>query len=667
MILVRGKAALVQKLATEPSGSVPDGLALWVRFIAASVCPRRPGQDKLKGQPDEYPRARSMSWVTVIWSASASACLTLALIHAFIWYRQRDAWANLLFTLTAVGSAALSGSELAMMRAGTPAALGSAIRWAHLPVWAIFVSLAWLVRLYFHAGRPWLAWTACAVRTLSLFGNFLAGENLNYRQITRLHHISFLGEPVAVAEGVANPLMLVGQLSLMLLAIFVADAALAVWRRGDRRQALVVGGSIVLFVLAGMVDAALVFSGIVRWPVTASPFYVGIIAAMAYELSRDTLRAAQLARELGESQQRMTQAAEAAKMGIWFRDLPRDEIRADAQWRGLFGFAKSEPLDLGRFLQRLHPDDRAGLRNVMTKAIDCGGGYETEYRVVLPDGQLRWIASRDGVESNRSGKPVCLRGISLDITRRKQAELEAQSHRNQVAHLLRVASLGELSSALAHELNQPLTAILSNAQAAQRFLAHNPCDLGEIRDILRDIVADNQRASEVIRRLRALLKKGEFQPRALDVNNLILDVLKLMNGDLTARAVSVVTEFGAGLPEIWGDRVQLQQVLINLMLNAGQAMSQSAGGVRTLTLRSSRADGNLVLICVNDTGGGFSPGDEDKIFQPYHTTRAAGLGLGLSLSRSIVMAHGGQLWAENHTGRGASFHFTLRESKREAI
>lgn len=247
--------------------------------------------------------------------------------------------------------------------------------------------------------------------------------------------------------------------------------------------------------------------------------------------------------------------------------------------------------------------------------------------------------------------------------RRARAEVEAQQHRNEVARLTRFATLGELSAALAHELNQPLAAILSNAQAAQRFLAQEKSDPAEIRDILQDIVADDQRASEVIRRLRTLLKKGEFQPQALAVNELLQEVLRLMHGDLTARAVAVVTDLADALPPVRGDRVQLQQVLINLVLNAGDAMAQTAAGARTLTLRSGRGAGGGIQISVSDTGSGLPPGGEEKIFEPYHTTKAEGLGLGLSLSRSILLAHGGRLWAENQPGGGAVFYFTLAEWK----
>ena len=257
-----------------------------------------------------------MSSVTVIWSMAASACLTLALIHGFIWFRNRAAWANLLFTVMAVGTAALAGCELAMMRAETPAAMATAMRAGHVATWVIFVPLVGFVRLYLYAGRSWLAWSACGLRTLALLLNFSTGQTLNYREITGLRHIPLFGESVSIAEGVPNPWMLVGQLSLLLLVIFVADAAVVVWQRGHRRLAFNVGGSIVLFVLSGILQAVLVFWGVVHWPITASFFFTGIVAAMSYELSREVLRAAQLARDLQESEQRMTLAAEAANLGI---------------------------------------------------------------------------------------------------------------------------------------------------------------------------------------------------------------------------------------------------------------------------------------------------------------------------------------------------------------
>ena len=505
--------------------------------------------------------------------------------------------------------------------------------------------------LYLRAGRLWLLVTVVGLRTAAVLLNFLTGPDLNYRAITGLRHIQFLGESVAVGRGVPNPWQLVGQVSIYALVIFVADAAITVWRRGDRRRAIVVGGSIVFFLTTSTAQATLIFWGYLQWPILASLLFLGIIAAMNYELGGEVLHAAQMARDLRASEQQITLAAEAASMGFWSRELTRDEIWGSDRWRALLGFAPAGRVRYEDFSRRVHPDDRDAMRATLAKAIDGDGRYQAEYRVLLPDGATRWLASQGRVEFGRDGRPERLQGVVLDITQRKQAELEAQEHRGEVAHLLRAASLGELSSALAHELNQPLAAILYNAQAAQLFLARGDFDLEEIRHILGDIVTDDQRASEVIRRLRALLTKGEFQPQVLDANELIQEVLKLMNHDLIARKVGVVTQFSPDLPSIRGDRVQLQQVLINLILNAGDAMSQLPRQVRILTLGSCRVTGAGVEISVADTGSGIPPGGEEKIFEPYHTTKPQGLGLGLSLSRSIVFAHGGRLWAENQRQR----------------
>ena len=243
-----------------------------------------------------------------------------------------------------------------------------------------------------------------------------------------------------------------------------------------------------------------------------------------------------------------------------------------------------------------------------------------------------------------------------------RAEAEAQQRRSEVAHLTRVGALGELSAALAHELNQPLAAILSNAQAALRFLAHEVHDPAEIREILGDIVADDRRASEVIRRLRVLLKKGDFLPEDLDANEVLREVLQLMQHELATRGITVQTRlFPTPLP-VRGDRVQLQQVVLNLLLNAADAMTQTPAGGRVLTVESSRTARGAIEIAVADTGCGIPAAAAEKIFAPYYTTKPEGLGLGLPLSRSILLAHGGRLWVEESPGPGATFRFTLPES-----
>ena len=252
--------------------------------------------------------------------------------------------------------------------------------------------------------------------------------------------------------------------------------------------------------------------------------------------------------------------------------------------------------------------------------------------------------------------PLLLLAVALE--ERSRAEREAHEQRLQLTHLSRVAMLGEMSGGLAHELNQPLTAILSNAQAAEHLIANKTIDNNELREILRDIIAANQRASEVIRRLRALFKRGETYLERLDANELVRETLSLAQGDLATRSIAPVLKLAPGTLAIQGDRIQLEQVMLNLILNGAEAMAAHTAVERTITVRSAGND-SWVYVSFADRGPGFAPELVEKLFEPFYTTKPQGLGLGLSISRSIVRAHGGRLWGASHASHGASFHIAL--------
>ena len=255
--------------------------------------------------------------------------------------------------------------------------------------------------------------------------------------------------------------------------------------------------------------------------------------------------------------------------------------------------------------------------------------------------------------------PMLLFAVALE--ERARSEREAHEQRLQLTHLSRVAMLGEMSGGLAHELNQPLTAILSNAQAAQALIANKAMDEAELLDILRDIVSAEQRAGEVILRLRALFKRGETYFQRLDVNEVVGEVMSLAHGDLATRSIEATLQLAPTLPPIQGDRIQLQQVLLNLVMNASEAMAGNVSGERKLTVRTIGAGGK-VHISVIDRGPGFPADMHEKLFEPYFTTKPQGLGLGLSISRSIISAHHGKLWGVGTPKRGASFHISLPRS-----
>jgi two-component system, LuxR family, sensor kinase FixL len=612
-----------------------------------------------------------MSWITIVWSMNAAACLTLAAIYLVVWCKQRQVLAHLVFSITAVAAAAIAGFELAMMHAGTVGQYEALIRWIHLPVWVLTVAFVAFVRLYLHAGRPWLAWSICGLRTMVLILNFILTPNLNFRRITSLRHFSWWGsEMISVPFGVANPWGFLSLVSLLLLLIFFVDATITVWRRGDRKRALVLGGSMIFGAILAW-HVPLVIWGIIDIPFFLCFAYSGIVAAMGYELSYDLLHAAQLARqlqasetELRETQERMELAANAAELGMWMWDIVRDEVWITDKGRALLGFAPLEKIDFNRFRNRLHPEDRESVLQAVEKSLRTGAEYESEYRAVLPDGQVRWIAGRGQVEFNGDGQPVRMRGVAVDITKRKQAEEQTAHQRNEIAHLSRVTTLGELSGSIAHELSLPLSAILSNAQAAQRVLAHGGADLAEVREILNDIVSEDKRAGEVIQRLRQWLKKGEVQQHSLRINEVVEDVLKLIHDDLINQHVTIDVELGRNLPLVTGDPVQLQQVLLNLVVNACDAMTNCDAPERRLLIRTGtetrNGNGNCaVLVSVTDRGGSIPEEKMEQIFEPFFTTKAKGMGLGLSVCHTIIAAHRGKLWATNNADCGATFHFSL--------
>jgi signal transduction histidine kinase len=275
-----------------------------------------------------------------------------------------------------------------------------------------------------------------------------------------------------------------------------------------------------------------------------------------------------------------------------------------------------------------------------------------------------------GAERARSDELIeqlhLLGEVFANALSRKQGELEAQRLRQDLTHIGRVSALGELTASLAHELNQPLTAILSNAQVAECLLAAPAPNLEEVREILRDIVTDDRRATEVIRRLRALVKKGGLEFVLLDLNELVREVARLMQSDAIGRGISLGLELAADLPTVRGDRVQLQQVVLNLVLNGLDAMHESGAGQRTLIIRTARDVADAVAVSVQDAGTGIDEKNVDQLFHPLFTTKTEGLGMGLAIARTIVDAHGGRLSAANNVTAGATFQFSLPVSREGA-
>lgn len=978
-----------------------------------------------------------MPWMTVAWSMTAGACLVMAFVNLLSWFAARSAWDRLFLCLLAAATAALALCELWLLKSQTPTDYAQAVRWFHVPAWVTLVSLVGFVHFHFQAGRPWLGWTVCGLRTLALALNFQSESSINYIEITRLHKVSLFGDSFSVAEGILDPWMVIGQASLVLCVVFIVDATLAVWRRGDRTLALRIGVPLAIAVLGTTLSVLLMFWGGVRWPGVGIAFFVGFILFVTFDLSRRTAQAGLLASRLGQiehdlqwSEQRMLLAADAAQLGTWEWDLKRDEITLSETGRSLLGLTPDEPLDLERLRRALGHEVDEAFAAAVTRFRSQGGRLDLDHRVVLPGGGERWLHTRGSVdiggdadgstrmrgvsfdisdrrearerlaqvmesapvglliidslgrialcnaqieadfgylrseivgqplemllqEDHRAGPATALpslhlqadgevlglrkdgsripleinlkplessrgqevlavianvsdrrqrenalkqeraflrqvidinpnlifvkdqegrftlvnqtladifgstvdalvgqkdedvnpnaaevarfrqadlevmrtrkelfiaeehltgiagkehwlqtvkrpipgpdgesqlvlgtatditlrkrieqalkeseqrflqvgqiageviweidlcgqyiyvsqsvervlgyaphelvgrmrlfdlfrpadltagasallqlfsapqsirsvrntrvskggrlvqletsatpvfdrqgdcvgyRGSDTDITRRVEFEQEMAQQRNELAHLSRVSMLSELSGSLAHELNQPLAAILSNAQAALRFLSRDDPDLDEVRDILQDIVTDDKRAGDVIQGLRSLLQKGDLQFEALDLNAVVQEVLRLVRSEMLNAGVALVVQMAPNLPKVQGVKVQLQQVLLNLVMNGCEAMASVSPEDHRLTVYTDTAGDDAVSVIVADRGTGIPEEDLERVFDAFVTTKEQGLGLGLAVCRRIVSAHGGSLWATNNAGRGASFRIAL--------
>jgi PAS domain S-box-containing protein len=367
-------------------------------------------------------------------------------------------------------------------------------------------------------------------------------------------------------------------------------------------------------------------------------------------------------RELRDNQQLLDLATSANELGLWARDSEHGEFWANPSLRTVLGLDPNGKLRFQDVLARIHSDDRERILAVLQNAQQNGLSFEEEFRIVMPDGRERWLAARGRSLDEPKARTLRRIGVVFDITERKRAQQEFDRHREELAHAGRVSAMGQLAAALAHELNQPLGAILRNAEAAELFLQASPPDLEEVNAILADIRKDDRRAGDVIDRMRALLKRREPQWSDLDLTVLVEDVASLVRPDAETRKITVALEPAPGVLGVLGDRVQLQQVLLNLLLNALDGVGGSDRKYRRIIVSSRCADGQAE-IAVSDTGDGISPENLKHLFEPFFTTKPNGMGMGLAISQTIIQAHGGRITATNNPDGGATFVITLPMSR----
>ena len=397
------------------------------------------------------------------------------------------------------------------------------------------------------------------------------------------------------------------------------------------------GIAVVTFIVLGL---ALLTSGLDRR-----------FAAQTLELQQEKLE---------RSEAYLAEAQRITHTGSWaWRVAGGDAVHLSDEWYRIYGFDPEKGMSAWEErMQRIYPEDRAKWQQVIDRAIRERSDYEVEVRILLPDGTVKYIQTIGHPVLNVSGELTQFVGSSMDISASKRSEEALRQAQADLAHVTRVTTMGELAASLAHEVNQPIAAASTNASTCLRWLAADTPNIAEARAAAMRIVKDVKLAAEIIGRTRLLFKKGTPQRESIAVNEVIREMIVLLADEAARNSISVRTKLAADLPQIMGDRVQLQQVLMNLMMNSIDAM-KDVDGTRELTIQSQRGENGEVLTSVSDTGVGLPPQQADKLFNAFFTTKTHGTGMGLRISRSIVESHGGRLWAADNSPRGATFQFSL--------
>ena len=388
-----------------------------------------------------------------------------------------------------------------------------------------------------------------------------------------------------------------------------------------------------------------------------TPARIAVLKLLASQAAI-SLENARLYAELTASEERWRKLFESVPVGVALLGSDRRYVAANPALQKMTGYTEAElrhlsPADI------THEDDQAATETVI--AANAAGGpspRRIEKRYRRKDGGVIW-AEVDSFRAPAAGSAPVLAAVAVDITERKLAEAALRDARADLERMARLTAMGELTASIGHEINQPLTAIVTQSEAALRFLDRAEPDLDEVQDALSAIRQDGMRAGEVIRGLRALARKSAPQLTRLDLDDVIRDVLAIARGELLRHDVVLRTELAADGRPVMGDRVQLQQVLLNLVMNGIEAMKEVTERARELTITSALAEPGGVLVAVKDTGTGLDPAVQERMFQPFFTTRPDGLGMGLAICRSIVEAHGARLWVAPRAPHGAEVRFTV--------
>ncbi len=599
-----------------------------------------------------------VSYLTIIYGVIAGMALTLGGVHLVIWGGRPRHRAYLFSAGMALAASAGAVVELAIARTGHPEPMGELLRWGNLTVAITLLCMVWFVQTYLMTGRRWVLWSITGLWAGGLIINFVSSTGLTFHEIQAVRQLeTFWGESYYQVVGATNPWKFMADLASLLIMIFVVDASRTAWRQGRRHSAAVIGGSITFFIVVAGTHTPLVDAGLMRTPSIISGAFVAILAAMSYEMARDVSRSRSLFEEVRTGQERWLSLLETVQLLV---------LDIDAE--GRIRYANPFFLDL----RGVRPDDVLGhpatdflmpevgedLFEDLRHGRDPDTPREAQIEVQGRDGETHRVAMTTLRLVDKTDDFAGLLCVGADITRELATGRALTQTRLHLDRLMRSNLLGEFASSLAHELNQPLAAILANAQVAQNYLRQEPPALDDVREVLDDIVQDDRRAADLIAQLRNLVHKDNPSRESLDLSQVLTETLALLQRELSNHQITLKLECPPSVVPIEACRVEIQQVLLNLLLNAIQVLADVPIVDRVINVHvAEQAD--AVQVSISDTGPGLPAEKEEEVFEAFNTGRNGNIGMGLTICRRIIEAHGGLIRAANNPAGGAVFTLTL--------
>jgi PAS domain S-box-containing protein len=599
-----------------------------------------------------------MSLITIAWSFVAAIGLTFVFFQLALWRGQSDNFTPLLAAIMAFAASIGALCELVMAKSPSISTYETALLINNLSIFLLLVPMVWFIRLRLGTGPKWLAWTITAIWVFCLMVNFIMPGNLTFSSIEHLEEqTSFWGEPFVVPVGTANPLRFLSEIASLLLIIFVSWAIVAAIFIGRGRRALRLGGAVLFFIVTAAIHTVLVDVGSVKTPYMISWAFMAIAVALGSEFIHEVASAARLSTEMKRGEARWQALIEHVDLGVIGLTAEGSISFANPAMLSLLG--RNYRSILGQPLFDFVPSAlREELRMRISTAREFGPRPRTNYPLVDAQGNRHEVVWSVVPIRKEAGVITGFMAICDDITTAHQMELDLRESRLAIEKLDRSAALSEITAGIAHELNQPLAAILSNAQAGKHLLGRDPIPTEELSEILNDIVDDDKRAKEVILGIRNLLSPQQGSMAATDFVDVTDDIRRFLASDLMARGVDLTIVHEQKQQLIECNKVQIEQVLLNLILNAVKAQSES-GSLDPKIEIVTKARRNYLSVFVCDSGPGIDPKVHQSILQPGVTTRQDGLGMGLTISRRIIENHRGKLAFKSLLGEGTIFRFTL--------